>query len=113
VVIDTLREQNARLSQLNVEVSAIGPRLRQWHGQEQASQRITEIPGFGLLTATVAIATMGDAKVFKSGCEFAGWLGLVRRQTDTGGRVRLLGISKRGDTYLHTLLIYGARGNDS
>jgi transposase len=52
---------------------------------------------------------MGDAKVFKSGREFAAWLGLVPRQSGTGGRVRLLGISKRGDTYLRTLLIHGAR----
>ena len=52
---------------------------------------------------------MGDAKAFKSGREFAAWLGLVPRQTGTGGRVRLLGISKRGDRYLRTLLIHGAR----
>jgi transposase len=52
---------------------------------------------------------MRDAKVFKSGREFAAWLGLVPRQSGTGGRVRLLGISKRGDTYLRTLLIHGAR----
>jgi len=56
-----------------------------------------------------AVATMGDAKAFKSGREFAAWLGLVPRQTGTGGRVRLLGISKRGDRYLRTLLIHGAR----
>jgi transposase len=52
---------------------------------------------------------MGDARAFKSGREFAAWLGLVPRQTGTGGRVRLLGISKRGDKYLRTLLIHGAR----
>jgi transposase len=52
---------------------------------------------------------MGDAKAFKSGREFAAWLGLVPRQSGTGGRVRLLGISKRGDRYLRTLLIHGAR----
>jgi transposase len=52
---------------------------------------------------------MGDAKAFKSGREFAAWLGLVPRQSGTGGRVRLLGISKRGDKYLRTLLIHGAR----
>ena len=52
---------------------------------------------------------MSDAKVFKLGREFAAWLGLVPRQSGTGGRVRLLGISKRGDTYLRTLLIHGAR----
>jgi transposase len=63
----------------------------------------------GLLSATAAVATMGDAKAFKSGREFAAWLGLVPRQSGTGGRVKLLGISKRGDTYLRTLLIHGAR----
>ena len=52
---------------------------------------------------------MGDPKAFKSGREFAAWLGLVPRQTGTGGRVQLLGISKRGDKYLRTLLIHGAR----
>jgi transposase len=52
---------------------------------------------------------MGDPKAFKSGREFAAWLGLVPWQTGTGGRIRLLGISKRGDIYLRTLLIHGAR----
>lgn len=109
VVIETLREQYARLSQLDEQVQEIERRLRQWHGQDAASRRIAEIPGVGLLTATAAMATMGDARVFKSGREFAAWLGLVPRQSGTGGRVRLLGISKRGDTYLRTLLIHGAR----
>lgn len=109
VVVDTLREQYARVGQLDEQVQEIERRLRQWHNQDDASRRIAEIPGVGLLTATAAIATMGDAKVFKSGREFAAWLGLVPRQTGTGGRVRLLGISKRGDPYLRTLLIHGAR----
>ncbi len=61
------------------------------------------------LTATAAIATMGEASAFKSGREFCAWLGLVPKQTGTGGKVKLLGISKRGDGYLRTLLIHGAR----
>lgn len=68
-----------------------------------------EIPGVGLLTATAAVATIGDAKAFKSGRELAAYLGLVPRQSGTGGRVKLMGISKRGDVYLRTLLIHGAR----
>ncbi|MGA1695098.1 MAG: transposase, partial [Burkholderiaceae bacterium] len=56
-----------------------------------------------------AVAMMGDPKAFKSGREFAAFAGLVPRQVGTGGRVKLLGISKRGDTYLRTLLIHGAR----
>ena len=68
------------------------------------------IPGVGLLTATAAVATMGDAKTFRSGREFAAWIGLVPAQTGSGGKVQLPGdISRRGDTYLRTLLIHGAR----
>ena len=72
-------------------------------------RRIAEIPGVGPLTATAAVAIMGDARAFKSGREFAAFAGLVPRQVGTGGRIKLLGISKRGDTYLRTLLIHGAR----
>src|SRR5260370_38741882 len=63
----------------------------------------------GLLTATAAVATMGEARTFRSGRQFAAYLGLVPRQTGTGGRVQLHGISKRGDRYVRTLLIHGAR----
>jgi transposase len=84
-------------------------RLKVWLKADEASKRIADIPGVGLLSATAAVATMGDAKAFRSGREFAAWLGLVPKQTGTGGRIRLLGISKRGDTYLRTLLIHGAR----
>ncbi len=109
LLIDTLREQFARIHKLDEQILQIEQRLHQWHREDTASQRIAAIPGVGLLTATAAVATMGDAKAFKSGREFAAWLGLVPRQRGTGGRVRLLGISKRGDTYLRTLLIHGAR----
>jgi transposase len=109
IVIDTLREQYARLSELDEQISQIERRLRHWQRENLSTQRIAAIPGVGLLSATAAVATMGDAKAFKSGREFAAWLGLVPRQSGTGGRVRLLGISKRGDKYLRTLLIHGAR----
>ena len=109
IVTQTLREQYARLGELDEQISQIEGRLRQWQRGDSATQRIAAIPGVGLLSATAAVATMGDAKAFKSGREFAAWLGLVPRQTGTGGRTRLLGISKRGDAYLRTLLIHGAR----
>jgi transposase len=109
MVIETLREQYARLGELDERISQIERRLRQWQREDPATLRIAAIPGVGLLSATAAVASMGDAKAFKSGREFAAWLGLVPRQTGTGGRVRLLGISKRGDKYLRTLLIHGAR----
>ena len=70
---------------------------------------VSEIPGIGRLTATALVATIGDARAFKSGREFAAFLGLVPRQQGTGGKVRLGSISKRGDTYLRTMLIHGAR----
>jgi transposase len=109
IVIETLREQYARLGELDEQIGRIEQRLRRWQREDSATQRIAAIPGVGLLSATAAVATMGDARAFKSGREFAAWLGLVPRQTGTGGRVRLLGISKRGDKYLRTLLIHGAR----
>jgi transposase len=109
VLVDTLREQYARLAELDQQIQDIERRLRQWHQQDTDSQRLAAIPGVGLLSATAAVATMGDAKAFKSGREFAAWLGLVPGQSGTGGRVRLLGISKREDKYLRTLLIHGAR----
>ena len=89
IVIDTLREQYARLGELDEQIGQIERRLRQWQREDSATQRIAAIPGVGLLSATAAVATMGDAKAFKSGREFAAWLGLVPRQTGTGGRVRL------------------------
>ena len=67
------------------------------------------MPGIGKLTATALVATMGEATTFKSGREFAAFLGLVPRQSGTGGKIRLGSISKRGDPYLRTLLIHGAR----
>ena len=73
------------------------------------AKAVAAIPGVGVLTATAAVATIGDAKSFRSGREFAAWIGLVPKQVGSGGKVTLLGISKRGDTYLRTLLIHGAR----
>ena len=109
IVVETLREQWARVAQLDAEVATIEERLRVWHRQNAASRRIGAIPGVGVLSATAAVATMGDPAAFKSGREFAAWLGLVPRHSGTGGRVRMLGISKRGGTYLRTLLVHGTR----
>jgi len=72
-------------------------------------QRLMTIPGLGPITATALIAAVGDVGVFKNGRQFAAWLGLVPKQHSTGGQTRLLGISKRGDSYLRKLLIHGAR----
>ena len=109
MVIDTLREQWERIGQLDLEIGEIERRIKLWHRTNPASQRVAEIPGVGVLTATAVVAAMGDPSAFRSGREFAAWLGLVPRHEGTGGRVRMLGISKRGDRYLRTLLIHGAR----
>jgi transposase len=109
MLLTTLRRQQARLAELTQDIVAIELQLKGWAKTNAASQRLQDIPGVGLLTATAAVATVGEAKSFRSGREFAACLGIVPRQSGTGGRVKLLGISKRGDVYLRTLLIHGAR----
>jgi transposase len=109
ILIDTLREQWNGLEALDQQIAQIERRLYAWMKQDEASKAIAAIPGVGLLSATAAAATIGHAKSFRSGREFAAWLGLVPGQTGSGGKVQLLGISKRGDRYLRTLLIHGAR----
>jgi transposase len=91
------------------EIATLEERIKRWFKRDEACRRIAGIPGVGPLAATAAVAILGEAKAFKSGREFAAFVGLVPRQTGTGGRIRLLGISKRGNTYLRTLLIHGAR----
>lgn len=108
-LIDTLRDQWNELGRLDERIARIEASLLAWLRQDSAAKAISAIPGVGLLTATAAVATMGQAKAFRSGREFAAWIGLVPAQTGSGGKVRLLGMSKRGDTYLRTLLIHGAR----
>ncbi len=109
MLIDALRQQLRRVEALDQDIARIEKKLLLWKQEDECSKKLMQIPGVGLLTATAAVATMGEAKMFKSGREFAAFLGLVPRQSGTGGRVRLLGISKRGDVYLRTLLIHGAR----
>ena len=76
-----------------------------------AVKRLQQIPGIGPITATALVAAVGDGKSFKRGREMAAWLGLVPAQHSSGGKDRLLGISKRGDSYVRTLLIHGARAS--
>jgi transposase len=79
------------------------------HAYDKKSDRLCKIPGIGPLTATALVASIADANCFRNGRELAAWLGLVPRQHSSGGRPMLLGISKRGNTYLRTLLIHGVR----
>jgi transposase len=108
MLIDTLREQWDELNKLDERIARIETRLLAWLRQDRSARVIAEIPGVGLLTATAAVATMGHPTAFRSGREFAAWLGLVPDHTGSGGKIRLLKISKRGDIYLRTLLVQGA-----
>lgn len=108
-LIYQIEDQYRRLSDLDMQIDGIEKQLAAWEKQNEACQRIMDIPGVGPLVATAAVAIMGDAGAFRSGREFAAYIGLVPKQIGTGGKVRLLGISKRGDAYLRTLFIHGAR----
>ena len=101
-LFEHLRVLDRQVKELDAEIKAC-------HAEDLASQRLAAIPGIGPLTATALVASIGDAKTFHNGRQLAAWLGLVPRQNSTGGKTTLLGISKRGDTYLRTLLILGAR----
>jgi transposase len=103
------REVNERIRALDEQILAYDRELEALARHSEAAQRLMEMPGVGPITATAIIASVADMKVFKSGREFAAWLGLVPRQYSTGGKVRLGRITKQGDVYLRTLLIHGTR----
>ncbi|WP_426078370.1 IS110 family transposase [Janthinobacterium sp. PSPC3-1] len=109
ILIVSLQEQWARVQSLDKDIAVLERRLADSLRRTEQCKKLIKIPGVGLLTATAAVATIGDPATFSSGRQFAAWLGLVPRQTGTGGRVRQLGLSKRGDVYMRTLLMHGAR----
>jgi len=102
-------EQLRRINLFEEDIDQLEKRICAWQKHEAACRAISEVPGIGRLTATALVATIGDAKTFRSGREFAAFLGLVPRQNGTGGKIRLGSISRRGDPYLRTLLIHGVR----
>jgi transposase len=93
---------------LSMQIRKIEIELLAWHRADPTSRRLETIPGIGFITASALAATVGDAKVFRSGRQFAAWLGLVPKQHASGGKERLGGISKMGDRYLRHLLVVGA-----
>lgn len=104
------------LGELMAELRAVEARLQTVHQRivelargDERCRRLCEVKGVGALTATALVAAVGDAREFKSGRELSAYLGLVPRQHCSGGKLRLLGITKHGDRYLRTLLIHGAR----
>jgi transposase len=104
-----LQRLGEHLKELDRQVGELELQIQAWHREHDASRKLAQIPGIGPITASALVASIGDAKSFKNGRQLAAWLGLVPRQHSTGGKSTLLGISKRGDTYLRTLLIHGAR----
>ena len=124
MIVEKLDDHQAKLTALGTEVFqhlyeeflALEKRLAYYDekltamGQAHpACQRLQTIPGIGPVTATALIAAIGDVTQFKNGRQLAAWLGLVPREHSTGGKARLLGISKGGDRYLRKLLVHGAR----
>jgi len=95
--------------EVSMKVKALNMEIQQWHRNNEASTRLAQIPGIGPISATALVASLSNAKNFDNGRQVAAWLGLVPRQHSTGGKTNLLGMSKRGDSYLRTLLIHGAR----
>jgi transposase len=97
------------LSQLDARISAANDRIQIAFDNTQDCKRIAAVEGVGPLIATAIVAAISNGRAFENGRQFSAWLGLVPRQNSSGGKTRLSGISKRGDTYLRTLLIHGAR----
>jgi transposase len=97
------------LVQLDKKIEAIDEQVKVIYRTSEPCQRVAAVEGIGPLIATALVAAVSDGKSFKNGRQFAAWLGLVPKQHSSGGKARLFGISKRGDTYLRTLLIHGAR----
>ncbi len=106
---ELLNELYDEMVHLDKRIKMLEDKLEIICRENKNCQRLLTIPGVGLLSATAMVAAISDISVFKNGRELAAWLGLVPRQHSTGGKPTLLGISKRGDTYLRTLLIHGGR----
>jgi transposase len=104
-----IREVQVELIELDRRIAFYDRQVRELYRNSELCQRLGKIEGIGPVTATALIAAVGDRTCFKNGRQFAAWLGLVPKQRSSGGRTQLFGISKRGDRYLRTLMIHGAR----
>jgi len=101
-MFEDLRHLEARIKTITVEIEALVAR-------DDVARRLTTIPGIGPLGASALLAAVGDGRQFRRARDLAAWLGLTPREHSTGGKQKLLGISKRGNTYVRRLLIHGAR----
>ena len=108
IAYDALAALATQLRALVAQIQILDRRLLIWHRESKTSQRLETIPGIGVITATALAASIPDATLFKSGREFAAFLGLVPRQNSSGGKAKLGRITKMGDGYLRKLLVVGA-----
>jgi transposase len=104
-----IEDMRAQWRDLDRRIAAFDAEFAATARSEEPARKLSTIPGIGVINATALVAAVGDARSFARGRDLAAWLGLVPRQATTGGRPRLLGITKRGNRYLRTLLIHGAR----
>jgi len=102
-------EMYEELKQIEDRISKMDKKIQQVFKSNEVCKRISEIEGIGPITATAIVAAVGDAHNFENGRHMAAWLGLVPKQHSSGGKVRLMGISKRGDSYIRSLLVHGGR----
>ena len=98
----------AQLDGLQTLIGSIEKRIKMQHRSNEASMRLETIPGIGIIGATAIAATVTDVTMFRSGRDFAAWIGLVPREDSTGGKKKLGPISKQGDRYLRRILVVGA-----
>ena len=106
---EALVEMGARLCSFEQQLQRYDRQIAQLARNDPRADRLMTVPGVGPAIATALLAPIGDWRQFKFGRELSAWLGLVPREHSSGKRTILLGISKRGERYLHTLLIHGAR----
>jgi len=109
VARELLEDLRAQLSELDERIKHYDRRVREACNEDGRSVKVAGLPGIGPLTATALVAAVNDGKQFQNGRQMAANLGLTPRVHSSGGKQRLLGITKRGNIYLRTLLIHGAR----
>ena len=104
-----IQDMRSQWHELDRRIAEFDKELADWARDDEAARRLRTIPGIGVLNATALVAAIGHGESFARGRDLAAWLGLVPRQVTTGGKPRLVGITKRGNKYLRKLLIHGAR----
>jgi len=106
---ELLERLGENLKEMDKQVGELERQIKLWHRENEQSRKLEAIAGIGPITASAYVASVGDAKSFKNARQVAAWLGMVPRHEGTGGKVKPGRISKRGDVYLRTMLIHGAR----